>query len=213
MSKETDYPTPAEMESDSASEWYESDSDPDWEDSGPAQGRKKTKKSAQTSGRKKNRKVPPPSIPTPPHLAAPSSVPSFKHSIPSQVQVPNDQDKYPDLPDYMPYMPQCVPHGSPTHGCPVHQDGTTAEEVKPIIQQHNGAGTQQIQGIQGAWQQNPLGGSSQVAGQNDFTTGMSFQNALMSSHQGKHGFHRSKSEGQLFSFALKLLPSSSCRCD
>lgn len=195
MSKETDYPTPAEMESDSASEWCESDSDPDWVDSGPAQGRKKTKRPAQTSGQKKNPKVPsPPSIPTPPHVAALSSVLSFYHSIPSQVQVPNDQDKYPDLPDYMPYMPKCVPHASPTDAYPAHQAGTTAEEVKPFIHQHNGAGAHQTQGTQGVGQQNTLIGSSQAAGQNDFTTGMSFQNALMGSQQGKHNVHRSKSE-------------------
>lgn len=196
MSKETDYPTPAEMESDSASDWGESNSDPDWEESKPARSRKKIKKPARSSGHKNNRKAPaPPSIPTPPYLAAPSSVPSLTHSISSQGQILNDQDKYPDLPDYMPYMPKCVPHASPTPGLPAQQAGMTAGQMKSFIQQHNGAGSHQIQGVQGAAQLNPTPGRSQAAGQYDFTTGMSFQDSLVSSQPGKHDFHGSKSEG------------------
>lgn len=211
MSKETDYPTPAEMESDSASEWGESNSDPDWEESKPARSRKKIKKSARSSGRKNNRKAhAPPSIPTAPFLAAPSAVPSFTHSISSQDQIPNDQDKYPDLPDYMPYMPKCVPQASPPPGVPAQQAGTTAEQMKSFIQQHNGAGIQQIQGVQGAGQLNPTPGRSQAAGQYDFITGLSFQDALLSSQPGKYDFHWSKSEGQMILFALLF---SSCRCD
>lgn len=211
MSKETDYPTPVEMESDSASEWGESKSDPDWEEPGPARSRKKTKKSARSSGRKNKRKaVVPPSILTPPHLAAPSSVPSFPHSISSQDQIPNDQDKYPDLPDYMPYMPKCVPHASPTPGLPAQKAGPTAEHTKSFIQQHNDAGIHQLQGVQGALKLEPTPGRSQAIGQYDFTTGMSFQDALMSSQPGKYKFHWSKSVGQML---LSALLFSSCRCD
>lgn len=183
MSEENGYTTLSEVDSDSASEWCESGSDTDWDDQqGPIRDRKGKAKAAHP--------VPgAPSVPSaaPPFVQAPPFVPSVappSSLVSSQHQVPNDQDKYPDLPDYMPYMPLCVPRGSPRASPgPALLDQPirlTPDQRNAFNQQQNGShqhlypgSSYTLEGFQGA---------SEPA----FTTAKTSHRAGMGLQQGKH---------------------------
>lgn len=183
MSLEADYITSSELDPESASEWCESKSDTEREDPGPAPVQR-SKRPTRKQGRKSNFKAPP-SISTPPSATAPPSIPRSSPSIPSQYQVPNDQDKYRDLPDYMPYMPRCVPQALPTPLFQAQTHQTTAYKMEPLMQQHRFASDHLLQGLQGAGQHGFTVNRSQGAGQFDFTTCKSFQGAGISFQSGK----------------------------
>ncbi|KAJ4394554.1 hypothetical protein N0V93_003773 [Gnomoniopsis smithogilvyi] len=206
MSLETDYPTPAELEWESASEWCESKSDIDREHPGPSPVRNK-KKPTRTLGRKSNPTAPPP-IPSPPSsVSAPPTAPSSVPALPFEDQIHNDQDKYPDLPDYMPCMPQCVPQASARPIFPAQHYPLTAEQFSYLIQQHRFADGQQFQDLQGAVQDNTTTGRNHGAIWYDLSTAKSFLGAGIGLQQGIKTEFQSGNSDLLMDYSGMSLPS------
>lgn len=182
MPGETGYITLSEVDSNSTSEWCESGSDTTWENQQePAPG---------LNSLSSNLKAPPfvPSPSSVPSAALPSSfVPSPRHKGSMQGSM-NDQDKYPDLPDYMPYMPRCVPHASPStparHALSDRSIGFTVDQMNAFHQQQNGSHRYLYPGGHYPFQRFSGAGAFQQA-EHEFTTDRS-QGTGMGLQKGKH---------------------------